>query len=91
MKIIQSFAQYVDGSPYVLLNENVIYLNFYTYLLSFLTLKKYYGSVTMYTNQLGFETIVKHIPYDEIIILENQHGIERWNLYKLQAIKKNRW
>lgn len=87
MKVIQSFAQHTDGSPYCLSDDNVIYLNYYTYLLSYLTLKKYYGSVTMYCNDLAYNTIIKYIPYDEVIHMKNENGFKRWNLYKIQAIK----
>lgn len=89
MKVIQSFAQYDTGSPY--LNNELkgmeVYLNFYSFLLSYLTLKKWYGSVTMYTNQLGYDTCIKHIPYDDVIIKENQNKGLFWNVYKLESIQ----
>lgn len=52
MKIIQSFAEFEEGTPH-LDDENVDKksLNFYSFLLSYLTINKYHGSVTMYCNQ----------------------------------------
>jgi hypothetical protein len=89
VKVIQSFAQYSTGSPY--LNNELkgmeVYLNFYSFLLSYLTLKKWYGSVTMYTNQLGYDTLIKYIPYDEVIIKENKNEGLYWNVYKLESIE----
>lgn len=70
MKIVQSYL-------------NDIELNFYTLYLSFLYLKKYYNSVTMYCNSKTYNSIIKYIPYDEIIIMENTDGIN----YKLQIIE----
>lgn len=85
MKIIQSFAQFKEGSPYV---KNVnTYLNFYTFLLSYLTLKKYYGRVTMICNQTAYDTFIKYIPYDEIIFVESSYSFELWGAYKLDAMK----
>jgi hypothetical protein len=88
MEIIQSFAQFDDGNQYVngKMNGTEIYLNFYIFLLSFLTLKKYYGSVTMYCNKKAYETFIKYIPYDKIIIKENPHTRKFWNAYKIDAM-----
>ncbi len=89
MRIIQSYAQFNEGSPYIKnngLGEGVIYLNFYTFLLSHLTLKKYYGHVTMYCNESAYNTFIKFIPYDNIIIRNNDNDIEFWNKYKVDVI-----
>jgi FkbM family methyltransferase len=88
IKIIQSFAQYNEDNHYVgnELNGTEKYLNFYTFLLSFLTLKKYYGSVTMYCNRLAYDTFIKYIPYDNVIIIENKNTIDWWSAYKLDII-----
>ena len=90
MRIIQSFAQFDDGSVYVNgdLKGTEIYLNFYTFFLSFLTLKKYYDSVTMYCNKLAYDTFIKYIPYDEIIIKENKYTTDYWSAYKLDIISE---
>lgn len=90
MKIIQSFAQFENDNHYVgnKLNGTEKYLNFYTFLLSYLTLKKYYGSVTMYCNKLTYDTFIKYIPYDEIVLFENKNDIKWWNVYKLDVISK---
>jgi hypothetical protein len=89
MKIIQSFAQFDDGNFYVngKLNYTEIYLNFYVFLLSFLTLKKYYNNVTMYCNKKAYETFVKYIPYDRIILKENKYSQKYWSAYKLDVIE----
>ncbi len=88
-KIIQSFSQFDTGVMYArgdLYNKEV-YLNFYSFLLSYLTLKKYYGEVVMYCNQKAYDTFIKHIPYDEIIIKENRFLTDKyWNAYKLDVI-----
>lgn len=91
MKIIQSFAQFDDGCMYAggRLNGTEVYLNFYSFFLSYLTLKKYYGYVTMYCNQKAYDTFIKFIPYDEIIIKENIHKSQLyWSVYKVDVINE---
>jgi len=90
MKIIQSFAQFDDGCMYAggRLNGSEVYLNFYTFFLSYLTLKKYYGAVTMFCNQKAYDTFIKYIPYDEIVIKENTHSQEFWSAYKIDVISE---
>jgi hypothetical protein len=85
MKVIQSFAQFDEGSPYVMKNGS-LEVNFYAFLLSFLTLKKHYGLVTMHCNKNAYKSLVRHIPYDEIVFRENDHGFKYWNLYKVDSI-----
>jgi len=86
MKIIQSFAKFEEGSPYDKKNKNA-HLNFYSFLLSYLTLNKYYGHVTMICNQEAYDGFIKYIPYDEIIFLENKYDFIFWSAYKLDAIR----
>lgn len=91
MKIIQSFAQFDEGSPYMMgRKRNRFYapLNFYTFLLSYITLKKFYGSVTMFCNKEAYKNLTKHIPYDEIYIKENESPFELWNMYKINCLKE---
>lgn len=90
MKIIQSFAEFDEGSLYYDSNtsENLKYLNFYSFLLSFLTLQKYYGSVTMYCNQKAYDSFIKYIPYNEIIIIENNNSFDFWSYYKVDIINQ---
>jgi hypothetical protein len=89
MKIIQSYAHFSEGSPRLNgVNKNKIFLNFYSFLLSYLTLKKYYGNVAMYCNESGYEKIVKHIPYDEINIIENNNSVRFWSYYKIDTIRQ---
>ena len=93
MKIIQSFAWLEEGSFYLRYNKdkdmmNKTYLNFYSMLLSVLTLQKYYGSVTMYCNQKAHDAFIKYLPYDEIKIVENNNPQDFWNYYKVDVIRK---
>jgi len=89
MKIIQSFSEFEEGNPYYDKDEygDKKYLNFYTFLLSFLTLNKYYGEVTMYCNQKAYDSFIKYIPYSEIIILENNNSFDFWSCYKVDVIR----
>jgi len=93
MKIIQSFAWLDDGSFYLRYNNdenahNKTFLNFYSMLLSVLTLQKYYGEVTMYCNQKAYDGFIKYLPYNEIKILENKNNLNFWNYYKVDVIRK---
>lgn len=91
MKIIQSFALLPeDTSYYNIKNYNdKIYINLYYMLLSYLTLKEYYGSVTMYCNQAAYDKLIIYIPYDEVIILENIYTDSNfWSMYKVYVISK---
>lgn len=90
MKIIQSFAQFEEGSHYLRydkLNTEKIYLNFYVMLLSVLTLQKYYGEVTMYCNQKAYDSFLKFLPYKKIEIVENENDFVFWNYYKIDTIR----
>ena len=86
MRIIQSFAKFEKGSPYDLKNKNS-HLNFYSFLLSYLTLNKYYGHITMFCNQEAYNSFIKYIPYDEIVLKENENDVSFWNIYKIDALK----
>lgn len=77
MKIIQLY--YPSPSE---LNVNVE--TFRKYFLSFLLLKETYGKVTMKCNKLGYEAVVKYIPYDDIIIEEIDDKI--YELVKCKAL-----
>ena len=93
MKIIQSFSQFDNGCQYAnkVLKGSEVYLNFYSFLLSYLTLKKYYGFVTMYCNQKAYDTFIKFIPYDEVIIKENKHTSQQfWSAYKIDIIREQK-
>lgn len=88
MKIIQSFAEFDEGS-YYLSKEDITrkYLSFYSFLLSYLTLKKYYGSVTMFCNKKAYDSFIKRIPYDDIKVLENNNSFTFWSYYKIDAMR----
>lgn len=93
MKIIQSFAEFEDGNFYLQEDGsdwNNKYLNFYSFLLSCLTLQKYYGKVTMYCNQKAMDSFIKYIPYNEIKIMENTNDFVFWSYYKVDVMKRMR-
>jgi radical SAM protein with 4Fe4S-binding SPASM domain len=74
MKIVQSYIQ----------SKNFKNKKFYTFLLNYLVLKKNYGYVVMYCNKIAYDSFIKYIPYDEIILLENKSSILS---YKIQVIE----
>lgn len=89
MKIIQSFAKYKDISPYIEGHPkpDYYYLNFYSMLLSYIKLQEYYGSVTMYCDEGAYDSIIKHIPYDEVVHYENDNDFIMWSKYKLDVMR----
>ena len=89
MKIIQSFAEFKEGNNYVSYGDNseIVYLTFYSALLSYITIKNLYGHVTKYCNQKAYDSFIKYIPYDEVIIMENENDFRYWSLYKLDSIR----
>jgi len=88
MRIIQSFAEFDEGSFYLKDNGEKKFLNFYSFLLSCLTLQKYYGNITMYCNQKAYDSFIRYIPYDNIEIVENNNTFEYWSYYKIDIMKK---
>jgi hypothetical protein len=90
MKIIQSFAKYDEGVPQFRKNQkkDYFYLNFYSFILSYITLKEQHGSVIMFCNQSAYDSIIKYIPYDEVIIKENDNSFIMWSKYKLDCIRE---
>ena len=89
MKIIQSFAQFEEGSPYLQHRKkgDYVYLQFYGFLLSQLTITKHCGLITMFCNQKAYNTFFKYIQYDNIIIKENDNGFYMWSKYKLDCLR----
>lgn len=88
MNVIQSYSL-ISNNPH---NDNklsTIYSNLYTFLLSYLTIKKNVGPVTMYCDELAYELLVQYIPYDKVIIKENPYkDVPRaWSMYKLEVIE----
>ena len=93
MKIIQSFAEFENGNFYLDIRKsewNNKYMNFYSFLLSYLTIKKYHGNVTIYCNQKAHDSFIKYIPYDEIKIVENTNDFNFWSYYKVDIMKRMR-
>lgn len=89
MKIIQSYAHFDEGSPYLNNNDTERkYLQFYSFLLSYATLKKYYDAVTMYCNYMAYDNLIKYIPYDNVVIAENKNSFKYWSYYKIDIIKQ---
>lgn len=84
MKIIQSYSLVTETHTCKAKNST-LYINLHVFLLSFLTLKKYYGHVTMYCDQNAYDTLIKYIPYDEVIIKENPYKTDSalWSVYKV--------
>lgn len=89
MKIIQSFAQFEEGSPYLQHHNkpDYIYLSFYCFLLSHITIKKLYGNFTMFCNLKAHDSMLKYIPYDGVQIMENQNKFKMWSMYKVDVMK----
>lgn len=88
MKIIQSYSKFEEGSPYIINEQNKSILKFYSFLLSYITLKQHCGKVTMYCNNDAYESLIKYIPYDDVVIMENTNSFQYWNLYKLDVMRK---
>lgn len=89
MKIIQTYSLINETNTYNVKYDN-IYINLHLFLLSYLTLKKYYGAVTMYCDQNAYDVLIKHIPYDEVIIEENpyKNDPDYWSVYKVYIMNK---
>jgi hypothetical protein len=89
MKIVQSFAKYEEGLHPTKYRKKFeyYYLNYYSFLLSYITLKERYGSVTMFCNQGAYDSIIKYIPYDDVVIKENDNPFIMWSKYKLDCIR----
>jgi len=90
MKIIQSYAKFENGTPRAYGDTEKESLNFYSFLFSYLTLKKYYESVRMYCNKSAQESLIKYIPYDEVKIFENPNDERFWSYYKVDVMKSMR-
>jgi len=90
MKIIQSFARYEEANPYIKKRKSkadYYYLNFYTMLLSYITLQQQYGLVTMFCDKAAHDSLIKYVPYDNIEIAENQNDFVMWSKYKLDIMR----
>jgi len=89
MKIIQSFAQFEEGSPYILQQNkpDYIYLSFYSFLLSYISVTKTYGEFTMFCNHSAYNSMLRFIPYDCINIMENDNDFLMWSKYKLDVMR----
>lgn len=89
MRLIQSFAQFEEGSPYLQHKNKAdyVYLSFYCFLLSHITIKKLYGEFTMICNSKAYNSMLQYIPYDVFRIMENDNHFKLWNAYKIDAMK----
>ena len=89
MKIIQSFAQFEEGSPYLdsQRKSEYVYLSFYVFLLSQATIRKHVGPITMFCNQQAYNSFFKYIPYNNIVIMENKNPFLMWAKYKIDVMK----
>lgn len=84
MKIIQSTYIYDETLSMIKNRVKCNNINmFYSSLLSYITLKHYYGDVKFFTNPLGYERIFKYIPYDELELIELPSKILKTNINAL--------
>lgn len=89
VSIVQSLFLYKNKFTYKnYVNESNSSLNFYSFLLSYITLKTYYKSVTMICNQYAYDTIIKFIPYDNVTIDTNDIDFKDQDFDKFWTIKK---
>ena len=94
MKIIQSYYQIDTNICYYYGTGNDNYLiNFYSLLLSYLTVKEFYGEPTMYCNELAYDKILKFIPYEDLIIdtfndINTDNYSKEWGLLKFNVFRK---
>jgi hypothetical protein len=93
MKIVQAFSILNTNSIPQFHGEkiNIKYLNlYYSFLYSYVTLKKHYGAVTMYSDKKTYLNFIKYIPYDHVVFFENKYleYKELWSIYKIEALKQ---
>jgi hypothetical protein len=84
MKIIQSFSLVRD--KYLPIEK---YKYLYSMLLSYVSLKKHYGEVTMICDRNAYDMFLKYIPYDNVIFYDNPDAdnLMCWSLYKVHVMK----
>ena len=89
MEIVQSFAQFEEGSPYLQHRNkrDYIYLSFYCFLLSQITINKLYGGFTMFCNQTAYSKMLQYIPYNTVQIMENKNEFKMWSKYKIDVMR----
>lgn len=94
MQIIQSFALFDEGNPYFTDKDHPkykdtshTYLNFYSFFLSYITLNIHYHHVMMFCNRKAYDLFIRYIPYERIILWENEYEMDFWNMYKLMVAK----
>lgn len=89
MNIYQSYIYFENASTSTT-KANQHHLNFYTYLHSYILLKKLYGSVSIVCNKNALKLFIQYIPYDNITIIEpSQVKNHRnfWSLLKVNSYK----
>lgn len=90
MKIVQSFILHEKNIPYSFKNGDNVILNFYSFLLSFITLKQKYDNVIAVVNKCAYDLFMKYIPYDEFIFVDD-YPIDYkkyWSLVKVNILKE---
>lgn len=95
MNIIQSYFQLEKNTSSHRVNKDNYLLNFYSLLLSYLTINKFYGGVTMYCNQFAYDEMVKYIPYTKIIknefsYITPKNYSSEWGLYKFNIFQQQK-
>lgn len=95
MEIAQSFILVEGETPYSKKRRKKFKydpkLNFYSYLLSYLTIRERYGPIKMYCNQYAYDEFMKYIPYDEFHIIEsiNKSNFDKfWSIDKVNVLSK---
>ena len=94
MKIIQSFYQIDNKTCYNIGGNNDNYLlNYYSMLLSYITIKEKYGEVAMYCNKLAYDKMLKYIPYDKIVldetsIVDASNYRQEWGMLKFNVFSQ---
>lgn len=98
MNIIQSYYQIDNNTCYnnkTNKNNDNYLINYYSMLLSFITLKKLYGEVSIYCNDLAYDEMIKYIPYDNIIkekntLINTNNYQKEWGLLKFNVFEKQK-
>jgi hypothetical protein len=91
MKIIQSHADFEDLTPYGYGKSSKKKINkkllFYSFLLSYITIKENCGNVTMFCDDNAYEKLIKYIPYDDIVFKRNDNSFRFWSKYKIDVMR----
>jgi Family of unknown function (DUF6734) len=88
MTILHSFINYKNEVPYHFKEDNAIFLNFYSYLLSYILLHEKYDNITVVCNQSAHDKLIKYIPYEDVILIDTPQILEYnrfWSKVKIDT------